>query len=352
MILYRYIAREIIISTLAVGSILLLVIVGSRFARFLNRVASGRISLDILGQLTLFYTPYALQLIIPLSFVLALMLTFGRLYMESEMSVIQSSGVSQRQLMQLVLVLALGVASLTAFSSLYLTPKAQFASELMMQEQQEKTGFESVATGQFTHLNKQTIFVNQQNEDNTLLEGVFIAEVAEGKATLALADRAYQQISDETLSRFLVLEDGWRYELPSIDLTSSSLEFDRYALRVGVYSPPSVQEQVAMLSLNKLLADKSLAAKVELQWRLSLPVLVLVMVFIALPLTKVNPRQGRFIAILPVLLLELIYLGGLMSLQGAINKEQWPVWPGMWLVHFGFFSMGLALCWRRGVFKS
>lgn len=352
LILYRYIAREILTSTLAVGSVLLLVIVGSRFARFLDRVASGRISLDILGYLTLFYTPYALQLIIPLSFILALMLTFGRLYMESEMSVIQSSGVSQLQLMKLVLVLALGVASLTAFSSLYLTPKAKFASELLLQEQQEKTGFEAIAPGQFTKLNKQTIFVSQLSEDKSQLGRVLIAQTEEEKTTLVLAERAYQQIKDDSRSRFLILEDGWRYELPNLDLTSNTLAFERYALRVGVYTPPSVKEQVAMLPLNKLLADKSLAAQVELQWRLGLPALVLVMVFIALPLTKVNPRQGRFMAILPVLLLELTFLGALMSLQGVINKGQWPIWPGMWLVHIVFLLLGLALCSRQGVFKK
>ncbi len=351
MILYRYIAREILISTLAVGSVLLLVIVGSRFARFLDRVASGRISLDILGYLTLFYTPYALQLIIPLSFVLALMLTFGRLYIDSEMSVIQSSGVSQRQLMKLVFFLALGVASLTAFSSLYLTPKAKFSSELLLQEQQEKTGFEAITPGQFTKLNKQMVFVSQLNEEKTALGRVLIVQAEEGVTTLALAERGYQQVSEGSLSRFLVLEDGWRYELPTDDLTSNFLEFERYALRVGVYTPPSVQEQVAMLPLNKLWADKSLPAQVELQWRLGLPALVIIMVFIALPLTKVNPRQGRFMAILPVLLLELIFLGALMSLQGIINKGQWPIWPGMWLVHAVFLALGLLLCWRRGVFQ-
>ena len=352
MILYRYIAREIIISTLAVGSVLLLVIVGSRFARFLDRVASGRISLDILGYLTLFYTPYALQLIIPLSFILALMLTFGRLYMDSEMSVIQSSGVSQRQLMKLVFFLAVLVASLTAFSSLYLTPKAKFASELLLQEQQEKTGFESIAPGQFTKLNKQTVFVSQLSDDKTLLGRVFIAQADNNKTSLALAKQAYQQVNDTSRSRFLILEEGWRYELPAEDLTSNFLEFERYALRVGVYTPPSVKEQVAMLPLNKLLADPRLIAQVELQWRLGLPALVIVMVFIALPLTKVNPRQGRFMAILPVLLLELIFLGALMSLQSVINKGQWPIWPGMWLVHVVFLLLGLVLCWKRGVFQK
>lgn len=352
LILYRYITREILTTTLAVGSILMLVIVGSRFARFLDRVASGRLSLDILGYLTLFYTPYALQLIIPLSFVLAVMLTFGRLYMESEMSVIQSSGVSQWQLMKLVLLLGFVIASLTALSSLYITPKAKFASEMLMQEQQEKTGFESIAPGQFTRLNKQTVFVSQLSEDKTLLGRVLIAQAEKDKTTLALAERGYQQVSDGSRSRFLILEDGWRYELPNVDLTSNFLEFDSYALRVGVYSPPSVQEQVAMLPLHKLWADKSLPAQVELQWRLGLPALVIVMVFIALPLTKVNPRQGRFMAILPVLLLELIFLGSLMSLQGVINKGQWPIWPGMWLVHAIFLLLGLLLCWRRGVFKK
>lgn len=352
LILYRYIAREILISTLAVGSILLLVIVGSRFARFLDRVASGRISLDILGYLTLFYTPYALQLIIPLSFILALMLTFGRLYMDSEMSVIQSSGVSQRQLMKLIFFLALGVASLTAFSSLYLTPKAKFASELLLQEQQAKTGFESIAASQFTRLGQQAIFVSQLNDDKTVLGRVLIAQAEQDKTTLVLAEKGYQQVNETSLSRFLVLEEGLRYELPTMDLTSSVLTFDRYALRVGIYTPPSVQAQVAMLPLNKLWADNSLPAQVELQWRLGLPALVIVMVFIALPLTKVNPRQGRFMAILPVLLLELIFLGALMSLQGIINKGQWPIWPGMWLVHISFLLLGLFLCWRRGVFQK
>ncbi len=352
MILYRYIARELLLGTVALGSILFLVIVGSRFARILERVASGRISLDLVGYLTLFYTPYALQIIIPLSFILALMLTFGRLYMQSEMAVIQASGVSQRQLLGLALFLGVFMAGLTAVNSLYITPKSKFASEMLMQEQQEKTGFESLNPGHFTKLGDQAIFVESLNDAKTQLQQVFIAQSTPEQTQIAIAQIGYQQVKPENLSRFLVLEDGLRYELPQADLTSSVLAFDRYALRISVYSQPTVEEKVAMLSLPKLLQDSSLAAQTELQWRLSLPLLVIIMVLIALPLTKVNPRQGRLVALVPVLFLELVYLGVLMSLQGVINKGEWPIMPGLWLVHLVFLSLGLLLCWRRGVFQA
>ncbi len=351
MILYRYLAREILLTTLAVASVLLLVIVGSRFARFLGRAASGRLSLDSLGQLTLLYLPYAAQMIIPISFVLAIMLTFGRLYMESEMAVIQASGVSQRRLMKLVLALALLVAAMTGLASLYVTPWTQQLSEQVIQEQQQRTGFESINPGQFLELGQQTVYAQSVSDDQQTLQQVFIAQTRGETDELVLASRGFQQLAEATLSRFLVLEQGQRYELPSADdLSMTALQFDRYALRIGLHESPSLEQEVEMMFLFELLASDQLAAAVELQWRLGLPLMVLVMVLVALPMTRVKPRQGRFMTILPVLFLQMVFLTSLMSLQGTINKEQFPLYPGLWGVHFIFLCLGLLLCWRRGVF--
>lgn len=350
MILHRYIAREILLSTLAVSSVLLLVIVGSRFARYLGRAASGRLSLDSLGHLTLLYMPYAAQMIIPISFVLAIMLTFGRLYMQSEMAVIQSSGVSQHRLLKLVLVLALGVAAITGLASLYITPLTQQMSEVVIQEQQQRTGFESITPGQFIELGSQAVYSQSISDDQESLEWVFIAQSDGDVDQLAVARRGFQQIAEDTQSRFLVLEEGHRYELPGADLAMTDLQFERYALRIGVHQPPTIEEEVEMLFLPALLASGELAAKVELQWRLGLPAMVIIMVLLAMPMTKVNPRQGRFMTILPVLFLQMVFLTSLMSLQGTINKGQWPLYPGLWAIHGVFLVAGLLLCWRRGVF--
>ena len=351
MILYRYLAREILLSTLAVASVLLLVIVGSRFARFLSRAASGRLSLDSLGQLTLLYMPYAAQMIIPISFVLAIMLTYGRLYMESEMAVIQSSGVSQRRLLKLILALAVLVAGVTGLASLYVTPLTQQMSEQVIQEQQQRTGFESITPGQFIQLGSQAVFARGVSDDRQTLQQVFIAQMDGDVDELAIASRGFQQIAEETQNRFLVLEQGHRYELPSAaDLSMTDLEFERYALRIGMHRSPTLQQEVEMMFLRDLLASDELAAAVELQWRLGLPLMVLVMVLVAVPLTQVKPRQGRFMTILPVLFLQMVFLTSLMSLQGALNKEQFPLFPGLWGVHGVFLLLGLLLCWRRGVF--
>lgn len=353
LILYRYIAREILLSTLTIGGVLLLIITGSRFARYLNNAAEGEIGLNVLGQLTLLYMPYAIQLILPLSFILGVMLTFSRLYMENEMAVIQSSGVGQRQLLSGVMVLSMAMALLAGVCSLYITPQTQALSEEVIQTQKQRTSFELLTPGRFTHLGQQGIYAEDLSADKAQLEHVLIAAVDEqGRNTLILAQQGTQQVAPNTLSRFLVLQQGHRYILPIKGQAVESLAFDRFAQRIATFTPPSVPDEAEMLSTLALLKRDDLAAKAQLQWRLALPMMLPVMMLIALPMSQVAPRQGRFGALLPVVMMLLIFLFGMLSLQKVINEGDWPLMPGLWILHGLFTVIGLLMCWRRGVFRS
>lgn len=352
LILYRYLGREILLTTLAVTGLLLLVIVGSRFARFLGRAASGGISLDALGQLTLLYLPYAAQLILPLSFILAVMLTFGRLYMYSEMAAIQASGVSQRQLLGLTLVLGGGLALLTALGSFYVTPWTQKTSGQLLEVQRQRTGFESITPGQFTAIQQQAVYIERLSEDQQQLQQVLLVDAQAQQEILVVAQRGFQHNEPETGSRFLILQEGVRYSLPPTGMGVTQLDFGQYTQRISQYQPPELPQQVNMLPIHALFMSDLPQARVEWQWRLALPVMLLVMIFVALPFTRVNPRQGRLMALLPVLVCQLLYLGGLMALQDLMMKERWPLWPGLWLLHISFLSFGLFLCWQREVLKG
>ena len=78
-------------------------------------------------------------------------------------------------------------------------------------------------------------------------------------------------------------------------------------------------------------------------WKMSLPLLTLITVFLALPLSKVNPRQGRYSKVLPCLIVFLVYLGLLLLVKGWLDEGRVTFAPSLLLVHLSFLLLGLIL---------
>lgn len=86
-----------------------------------------------------------------------------------------------------------------------------------------------------------------------------------------------------------------------------------------------------------------------------MPLLVFIVAMLAVSLSKVTPRQGRFSKLLPSILLYLIYVALLIAAQNALEKGSLPAALGLWLVHGVFFAAALVisnwgnitLVWRR-----
>lgn len=72
---------------------------------------------------------------------------------------------------------------------------------------------------------------------------------------------------------------------------------------------------------------------------------------IAFPLSKVNPRQGRFARLFPAIILFMMYITLLISLRGMLSKGNIAPEIGMWWVHGVYALIGLGLLfipeWNR-----
>ncbi|MNF73225.1 Lipopolysaccharide export system permease protein LptF [compost metagenome] len=105
----------------------------------------------------------------------------------------------------------------------------------------------------------------------------------------------------------------------------------------------------------ELLGTQDSQLMAELQWRLSLPLSILVLTFLVVPLARVNPRQGRYAKLLPAILLYLSYFLLLSAARSAIDSGRLPHWPGMFLVPLVYLLLiGLPLnlqgtSWWNGV---
>ena len=103
MILRRYMTRQVASTTALVLGFLLVLLLGGRMIRYFGIAAEGRLDVGLLFAIIGYNLPYFLELVLPLSFFIGLMLVFGRLYVDQEMAVLNGSGISRGRLARLML---------------------------------------------------------------------------------------------------------------------------------------------------------------------------------------------------------------------------------------------------------
>ena len=87
-------------------------------------------------------------------------------------------------------------------------------------------------------------------------------------------------------------------------------------------------------------------ARAELQWRLAIPLAMPLLTLIAVPLSRVNPRQGKFGRMAPAILIYLGYFMVLMAAKRAMAADRIPDAFGLWWIHIGLLLIGASLLLR------
>lgn len=355
MIIFRYLNREILVTTLAVTSVLLLIFMSGRFVKYLADAAAGELAVDVLFIIMGYRLPGFLELIIPLGFFIAILLAYGRLYTDSEMVVLSACGISQAQLIIVTMIPALLLSLVVAALSLWVSPSGAQATETILAEQRTRSEFDTIQPGRFQALGRSNSisYAAGVSEDKTRLINVFVAQgdrqAGSVRHSVLVAEYAEQSVHPEYDQRYLQLHNGRRYEGQPGSADYEVTEFETF----GQYlAPPNIEASMRSESdawpTSTLIGAQDLERQATLQWRLSLPVLVLVVALMAVPLSRTDPRRGRYAKMLPAIILFMIYLGTLSGLRGAIESGEFPLMPGLWLVHAIFLGIALLMVnWRK-----
>ncbi|BFT61434.1 LPS export ABC transporter permease LptF [Pseudomonas moorei] len=350
MIVFRYLSREVLLTLSAVSAVLLVIIMSGRFIKYLAQAASGLLDPGSLFLIMGFRLPGFLQLILPLGLFLGILLAYGRLYLESEMTVLSATGMSQQRLLVMTLFPATLVAVVVAWLSLSLAPQGANQFQLLLNKQDALTEFDTLEPGRFQALRDETrvTYTEQLSNDRINLGGVFISQKnasSDGKdrgISVLVAEKGRQEIKPDG-NRYLILDNGYRYDGNPGQADYRAIKYDEYGV---LLAKPDVSDEVTdrdALSTSSLINSDDLRLRAELEWRLSLPLLVFIVTLMAVPLSRVNPRQGRFLKLLPAILLYMAYLTLLIAARGALDKGKTPVALGLWWVHAIFLVIGLGL---------
>jgi len=158
-----------------------------------------------------------------------------------------------------------------------------------------------------------------------------------------VAESGRRVLDEETGEQYMLLNKGKRYELSKGNSEISELSFESYRYKLKGPESNRVRKRIQSTPTMDLLSSQDSEEMAELQWRLSLAPLALIIVMLAVPLSKVNPRQGRFLKLIPAVLIYLSYVAGILVVKNAIASEKIGPLPGVWLVHFFYLMLALVL---------
>jgi len=353
VIIFRYLAREVLLNMVAVSSVLLLIIMSGRFVKYLAQAASGELSPEVLLTIMGYRLPGFLELILPLGFFIAILLAYGRLHMDSEMTVLSACGLSQKRLLWFTLVPGLCVALFVGLLSTLISPLGVQKADLIIKQQSTRNEFDFISSAKFLETSNggNVIYTREMSSDRKVMDWVFMAEMAQSKGSddesnlsVIRARRGEQFIDPNTGERYLKLINGYRYEGRPGESDYQVTQFESYSQHIP--RPKEVNRanlKTDGRTTQDLWSSDRLQDIAALHWRLSLPVLVLVVTFLAVPLSRTEPRQGRYVQMIPAILLYIVYLVSLNAARGAVEDGDLGVFPGIWGVHAVFFAVAVVL---------
>ena len=338
----KYIMRNLVAYFCVITFIIGLVVFGNQFVLTVQESIDRGIPFQELMPLISFNMIRDVPVILVLSIFLAVIITISQLYKNSEAIVMNSIGLGDKAFLSVIKPLAIILFLFVLFLTAYAVPWAKQQKSAAEEETKNASEFSFITEGKFESFKKGDI-VFYASESTSIdvggvqnMEEIFIYASDNGNPVIVLASDATKYIDPKSKSIYLRLRDGVRYQgLPSSE-NIHILNFDSYDLEIvsgevqkSIATFTEIEEKTTL----DLLKQGGLLAIAELQWRLSLPLSILILVVFAVYLGKTSPRGGKGINILIGIFVFMLYNNGLLVAKSSIENGLLSPIIGMWGIH-------------------
>lgn len=352
MIFQRALQRELVSTAGAVFTTLFTITITVMLIRILGQAAGGRVASADVVQLIGFSALNYLPIILILTGFITVQLVVSRSYQDSEMVVWFAAGISLTRWIRPILLFGVPIIVLTMLLSLMVTPWANRQSAEFRQRFEKREDISRVSPGKFQESASadRIFFVEGLSGDVSRVQNVFVNTIKDGRNSVVVAKEGTIEI-DARGDKFLVMRKGRRYEGVPGAPDYRLMEFERYGVLVSENSQAVAADKTARsLSLQTLLAEPNSVNMGELLWRISLPLMGMLLMLLAVPLSFVNPRAGRSANLIVALLLFVTYSNMVSFFQTSVSREKISFGLAWWPIHLIAILLIVAMfAWRLNV---
>ncbi len=355
--LYRYIFRETAVPFVLGMAVFTFVLLMGRLLKLAEMVFAKGVPFVDVCRLILYMLPSFLLVTIPMAFLLAVLLAFGRLSSDSEITAMKASGVGVGSLLPPVLVFAVLTYLATTFVTVYALPWGSSSFKRFLYEVVETRAATSIREKVFNDdFPGLVIYVDNYDQVNHDIYGILIQDERNPDEQATIFAAAGKIVANpETKSVRLHLEDGGIHRLAGKE-GYRIVQFASYDLNVNLQQQSKkhyLDEQDMTLGElmtylrapqeeTKFLRD----ARIELQKRFALPFACIVFAIIGIPLGIHNQRSGRAGGFSSGIFLLLGYYILMSGAKAVCEKGILPPVIAMWIPNILLTGIGINLLLR------
>jgi lipopolysaccharide export system permease protein len=348
MIFHRALLREFASLAGAVFMTLFSIALTTQLIRLLGKAAGGSIPTDAVLAFVGFFALGTLPVLLSLTMFISVLLTLTRGWRDSEMVIWFSSGLPLTAWLKPVMIFALPLTAVIGALSLFISPWAAQMGAQYMNKLEARDDVSRVTPGVFgeTAGKERVFFVESVSGEQNQVQNVFLSSVQQGKSGVSMS-RSGRTETAPNGDRFIVLEQGRRYEGAPGDEQYRVTEFDRYAARIETRENTVPERTHKNMPTWSLVTNPTNANLAELLWRFGIPISALVLVLLAIPMSFVNPRAGRSMNLLFALFTYMVYSNLISVSQARVSQGRLDFWIGFWLVHVAMVLLLVVLFAQR-----
>ena len=344
----RYVLREVVQTWLAVTGVLVAILVSNQLSRVLGQAADNQYGRAVVFDLIALGAIMNLSVIVPVGLLLAVVLTLGRMYHDSEMAALQACGFGPARLLAPLFCFAVVIALGLGWLAFEQVPRADSQVQLLRQSAIKEAQFGQLDAGRFRAFSGgDAVFYAERVDQEGVLHNVFVQRESAGRFEVALADTATYSKTSSGAMHLVTLYNGRRYEGVPGQEDFRVTEFREHGIPIAtpedVRGPLDPDTKPTRLMWGS--SDPSDIA--QLQFRASTPLMALVLTLVAVPLSKLRPRQGRYARVGFAIVVYFIYSNLLSASKIWVEKGELTPVIGVWWVHVAALALGLYLVMRE-----
>ena len=340
--------RELARSFGATLVVILTIVLTMFLLRTVGLAARGTVSPQdvvlVLGYTALGHLPTMLSL----SLFVAVVVTLGRMYRDSEMVIWFSAGVGLPRFVRPVLRTAWPVLLVVAVLLLFVWPWGNRNSLDLRDRYQQRSDLSRVAPGVFQTSSdgKRVFFVERDSSDGVNARNVFV--LSQLPAGESLTSARSGRLEADGGDRWLLLERGQRNDIDDKtgDRTLSSFESYRLLVRERAAREAEARPPRALATLD-LLREPTPRNQGELAWRVGMLLATANLLLLGLGLAATNPRRPSNWNLLFALMAFIVYFNLINLTQAWVGNGRMGLGTALAAVHGGAFGLALLLLWWR-----